>query len=242
MDIWHLDLRGAAQHQRADWALLDDQERGRCLRLRGPLLRGRYIAAHAGLRRVLAAQLGCHPKALTLAREPGGRPVLRGVRTKAAKPSAQDTLHFSLAHAGDHALVGLSEQYPLGVDIEQLPAPADLAQDLAPHLSGLEQADLARQPPPGRPAEALRLWVCKEALLKATGWGLALAPAALSLQTRPTPRLVHSSRHGILPYDWHLALHEAPGAWVAALAWAGPRDVAPRWAEWARPDAEGPSP
>jgi 4'-phosphopantetheinyl transferase len=223
MQIWHVDLRLDRGTFHRAWALMDPQERARCDRLANSTLRHRYAAAHAGLRRVLAHRLRCSPAQILLAREPGGKPRLR--------PGPGRPLHFSLSHAGDHGLVAMSAAHPVGIDVELLPPPPGLAADLASQLSPDESQALASLPPSARGLAALRCWVRKEALLKASGHGLARAPAALSVSWDETPRLLGSALAQYEPGRWQLAALEQRGAWTAAAAWAGAPETV-RWLRW----------
>lgn len=223
MEIWHLDLQlDRASFHRA-CALLDVKERASCARLQGRVLRHRYAAAHAGLRRLLARRLRCPPAQVLIAREPGGKPRLR--------PGPGRALHFSLAHAGDHALVAMSAEHPVGVDLELLPPAPRLVEDLAPHLSALERLEIAGLPQQAQALAALRCWVRKEALLKASGHGLTLEPSALSVSTGPDATLLASELAPYAPGHWTLTAREMPAGWTAAAAWPGPEEPV-RWLAW----------
>ena len=222
MQIWHLDLRLDRSTFHRACALLDPHERARCDRLASSALRHRYAAAHAGLRRVLGHRLHRPPAQVLLARDPGGKPRLR--------PGPGRPLHFSLSHAGDHALVAISGEHPVGVDLELLPPGQEVAADLAGQMSPQEIQAIAAMPETARGLAALRCWVRKEALLKASGHGLALAPAALSVSCDESPRLLGSAISHYAPGHWQLAAQEHSGAWTGAVAWPG----APETVEWLR--------
>jgi 4'-phosphopantetheinyl transferase len=138
-------------------ALLDEHERARLVRFRRADDRARYLAAHALARRAVAAVGDTDPAALVIDRtcrcgEPHG------------KPSVPGGPEFSLTHAGD--LVGVAvHARPVGLDVERARPMSDLA-GVAAH---------ARSPAEPLPDAAgfFRLWTRKEALLKATGRGLA---------------------------------------------------------------------
>lgn len=223
MQIWHIDLRLDHGAFRRACALLDPHERARYARLASSALRHRYAAAHAGLRRVLAHRLRCPPAQVLLAREPGGKPRLR--------PGPGRPLHFSLSHAGDHALVAMSADHPVGVDLELLPPPPGVATDLAAQLSLEESQALAALAPAARGLAVLRCWVRKEALLKASGHGLALAPAALSVSWDESPRLRASAIAEYETHHWQLAAQEQSEAWTAAAAWPGEPETV-QWLRW----------
>lgn len=230
MEIWHLDLRLDRGGFHRACAVLDAEERARCARFVGTTLRHRYAAAHAGLRRLLARRLRCPPALVGLAREPGGKPRLR--------PGPGRPLHFSLAHAGDHALVAMSAKHPVGVDLELLPGPAQLGADLGPHLSILERQALNCLPPEARDLALLRCWVRKEALLKASGHGLSLPASALTVSLGPDAGLLASDLPQYRPGQWALATREVSRQWTAAAAWPGPGEPV-RWLSWPADAATG---
>ena len=154
--------------------LLDDHERERLVRFRRPDDRARYLAAHALARLVLGPLVGSAAERLAFDRTcrcgaPHGKPVLPG------GPG------FSLTHAGDLVGVAVRRDGPVGLDVEQARAVADLAA-LAGHVrSPVESARGGVDP------EAFfRTWTRKEALVKATGEGLSAPMTAITLaEDRP---------------------------------------------------------
>ena len=150
-------------------ALLDDHERDRLARFRRPADRARYLAAHALARLVLAAPGGVAPDELVFDRTcrcgaQHGKPVLPG------GPG------FSFSHAGELIGVAVRPDGSVGLDVEQVRDVADL-DALAGHVrSSVEQARGAVDP-----TSFFRLWTRKEALVKATGEGLASPMTAITL-------------------------------------------------------------
>jgi 4'-phosphopantetheinyl transferase len=149
--------------------LLDAHERDRLGRFRRAVDRARYLAAHALVRLVLAGD-GAAAARLSFDRScpcgtPHGKPVLPG------GPG------FSLSHAGALVGVAVRPDGAVGLDVEQVRDLADLAA-LAAHVQS--RAERERDGVPGR-AAFFRTWTRKEALLKATGAGLATPMAAVTL-------------------------------------------------------------
>jgi 4'-phosphopantetheinyl transferase len=149
-------------------ALLDDAEQARHLRLRRPEDRARHATAHALLRLVLGRLLDRRPAQLRFERtcpqcgEPHGKPRVIG-----------DGPEFSLTHSGGIVGVAVAE-VPVGVDVEDIAGyrsdPALEEETLAPEeRKALHEVGIAE-----RPATFLQLWTRKEAVLKATGTGLAV--------------------------------------------------------------------
>ncbi|WP_431684181.1 4'-phosphopantetheinyl transferase family protein [Kitasatospora sp. KL5] len=174
--------------------MLDTEERRRAAALQRPVDRSRYVAAHLGLRTLLGSYLGLHPGEVVLRREPC--PLCGGPHGRPAT-TADPALHFSMSHTGDMVLYGIAGT-PVGMDIEATATPQVVAE-VTPHLHPNEQAEIHLLPPGERPAAFTRCWTRKEAYLKGTGTGLAVAPDSVHLGTRPA----HGPHHTIpAPPGW----------------------------------------
>ena len=126
-----------------------------------------WRGAHIALRIALEREAGIGVRGVPFETEPGGRPRLAKL-TGGDRPP-----HFSLAHAGDFALLAISNTGPAGVDLEitrTLNVSAErrarietAARRAAPEIE-LDGAD--------DDARFLQAWVRLEALAKATGLGI----------------------------------------------------------------------
>lgn len=159
IDVWPVAL---AECTHAAVRLLAPEERSRADRRSGEARR-RFIASHAALRRVVAAY--------------GRRTAHAGdvVAAYGRPPRAGCGLELSLTHCGDLALVGVATA-PVGVDVESVLADADPdhVADLAEMTLGDEEFQRFRMTPwPMQQTMWVRLFVRKEACLKAQGHGLA---------------------------------------------------------------------
>lgn len=112
------------------------------------------------------------------------------------------------------ALLAVQTEGPLGVDIE-IPVTETDPGWLTDCQS---QAEQSRMSAPLTPDQALRLWVRKEAVLKALGRGLSLPMSQIAVQPGPGTRLRAVSECDSQRALWHLYdLDAGPGA-QAALA------------------------
>lgn len=161
--VWCVPLMADAP---PDLSCLSASERRR-LALRSGAAAERFGRAHVALRHVVSAYEGCSPHAVRLAAGYGKR------------PQAERGLELSLSHCDDLALVAVATS-AVGIDLEPVAAAepeADELDDLAhATLSCAELGLLDRTTAAARPALWLRLWVRKEALLKAQGVGLGEIP------------------------------------------------------------------
>lgn len=154
-------------------ALLSGAERAKAERFRRAGDRARYIASHALLRLVLSAYAGAPPRALQFERDARDKPRLA--------PGAARAVNFSLAHSGDRALVAVTRDRPVGVDIEEIRADLEVAELAKSVLSPSEFRELERSSIGRRRLFLFQSWVRKEAVLKASGRGLTVEPACVAV-------------------------------------------------------------
>jgi 4'-phosphopantetheinyl transferase len=215
--VWWADSGAAADHL---LDVLDEGERARWARFRRAEDRALFLVAHAMLRLRLAAHLGAVPAALrfsTVCRYCGkdhGKPQLEGGAA----------VEFSLSHSGRCAVIALARELPLGVDVEQVRSGRDRAALIPAVLSAAEQRAIEAVPEHEQGAAFLRYWTRKEALLKATGHGLAIALRRVTVSAHDeAPALVAWSAEPPLDGPVHLIdLQAVPGN-IGALAALGGR-------------------
>ncbi len=162
-----------------DRTWLDRTERRRMARLRHPADRARFLVARVLLKQLVGELSDVDPVSVRLSYdcqqcgEPHGKP---GVATPFATPGWQ----VSIAHAGRRVAVAATRVGAVGVDVEPVDGVRFEGFD-AVALSDRESAALAHLPPAARNQARATAWVRKEAVLKATGLGLARDPATVDL-------------------------------------------------------------
>lgn len=205
LTLWRLSLAGELSD--LDGALLDGDERARAARFVFERDRRRFVAAHAGLRRLLGEQVGVEPAALRFESGEFGKPRLLD------EPGCA----FSLSHSGDEALVALRDGGDVGVDLEALGGTRDI-EGLARHcLTPAELVDFDATPEPERELAFLRAWTRKEACLKAVGSGLHVAPDTVETGVDASPRRVRVEMPGG-PCELEVATLVPMPGWIAAVA------------------------
>lgn len=163
-----VDLDRAGGGTAGDWSVLGPDEQARAHRFRSATDRRRWVAAHAWLRRRLAARTGVSPEALGFTIGHRGKPTL---------PAGP---WFNLAHAGGLAALAVAADRPVGVDLEPVPGTVDL-DAAALVLSGEELAAVHA----GGPHAFAVAWTRKEAWVKALGTGLDDTTRTVSLLGDP---------------------------------------------------------
>lgn len=176
------------------------------------------------VRQVLGQCLGVHAAAVELVAGPHGAPRL-AAGVDVHEGGAAGGIGFSASHAGDWMLVAVARGLQPGVDLERLvPRPNALAIARR-YFTAEEAAWLEALPGPAREQLFYRLWVAREAVLKAIGRGLAFGLDRLRIDPDPVrPSLAWLD--GDDACAWQLRWLAVPEGYVGALAWRGePRRI-----------------
>jgi 4'-phosphopantetheinyl transferase len=161
-ELWLVPLVAPPERQARLEAMLGPDERQRAARFAFPWLRTRFAVAHAALRTVAARCLDRPPASLRFAAGPHGKPYL---------PDA--TLELNLSHAGDWGMIAVGHRHPVGVDLEAIAPKRVDAPMIRAVTSTAERAAFAAMPVREHVTAFFRLWVRKEAVIKALGTGLS---------------------------------------------------------------------
>ena len=106
VELWRVDLDAYAEGVALDG--LCAHEYARAARMALGRDAQRYLASRHALRHVLATALDRSPESLVIEPDDFGKPHLAG----------ESALHFNLSHSAHECLIGVSEDRPIGVDIE----------------------------------------------------------------------------------------------------------------------------
>ncbi len=169
--VWRVDLTQVIPRQIAH--VLSVQEKKKWQAFRQAEHRQRYGAAHVVLRELLGGYLGVDPADVVLKASNQGKPSVVGA-----------VLPFNLSHSDDVALVAIAGHgiARVGVDIEYGDRAVDVLA-LAERFFTEEEVALIRQLPVAQQGEGfIKLWVLKEAFVKAVGCGLAGGLGAFCVQ------------------------------------------------------------
>ena len=145
---------------------LSVEERQQAARFHFDKDRNMYILAHGLLRRLLARYLDIRPESLDFFAGASGKPQL-------AKSACPLDLRFNISHTRGLAAVALALDHDVGVDVECLERSVDWPLMAKRILCERENAEVNALPEAEKQAAFFKGWVCKEAVLKATGEGIA---------------------------------------------------------------------
>jgi 4'-phosphopantetheinyl transferase len=162
--IWAVPLSGVGDIDEL-LRVLSPAERRRAEQFRWAEARKRFAAARAGLRAILGRYLGLPAAAIVLADGAHGKP-----RLSRAEHGLH--LHFNVAHSGDLALVAVSANCEIGVDVERLRPVSHWEEIAIRYFHEAEVQKILARSSGEREVTFLRCWTAKEAVLKALGVGL----------------------------------------------------------------------
>lgn len=167
--VWRLDLNVPQTQVSELNQILDDDEQARSARLTFEADRSYFIAAHGLVRHLLGSYLGLIPDAVRYDRAPRGKPRIRTGPRDTHLP-----LRFNMSSSDDTALLAVSLDREVGVDIEEIRGKRDCMGIAERFFSPWETATLRRLGNQERIPAFYRCWARKEAYVKATGDGIFL--------------------------------------------------------------------
>jgi 4'-phosphopantetheinyl transferase len=158
--LWMLDL---GEKVKEPFSHLSPDECVRCDRLRSTTDRQRFAHARSGLRGILSVYTGLSPGEIRFDYGEKGKPTL-----------PDGNLQFNLSHCGDRALVGLSLNRRIGVDLEQVDNRPNIL-GIAGRIFGTNTAAALEILDEKRRLQTFfELWTLTEARVKAVGGSVFL--------------------------------------------------------------------
>jgi 4'-phosphopantetheinyl transferase len=193
VQIWCISLTSEVAYINGLWSDLSIDEQVRANRFHFQTDRKRYIVSRGMMKRILSRYVDVKPDRLQFKYNYYGKPDL-------AEDFSQAKLRFNLSHSHELALLAVTRQREIGVDLEHI---CDATSDKnipANFFSPKEMASFRGLPPERRREVFYRRWTRKEAYLKATGKGLAVETefeVPLSSEMLPASLNPHSASQEI---------------------------------------------
>ena len=192
---------------------LAEDEILRSERFRFPELRRRYVAGRGALRAILAGYLSVGPERLKFGYTSHGKPFLL---------NSPASIQFNVSHSADLMVAAVCRAWPIGVDIEKEDPrfrPMEVAER---YFSDREKKEIATQDDEAtRLGAFLQIWTAKEAVLKATSFGLALELSQLEVGLTPLRVIALQDQSRIVRVGWHLVAFRPAEDYWGTLAVAG---------------------
>ncbi len=173
--VWRTSLDQPFQSLERFRRMLEPDELNRASRFHFEKHRQHFIVARGFLRSVLGRYLKMHPEALRFSYGAYGKPAL----------ASEHVLRFNLSHSHEVALLAVTLNVDLGVDVEHIRA--DFAsEEIARRFFSRAEVEVFNALSQEERVEAFfRCWTRKEAYIKAIGKGLSQALDAFDVTLAP---------------------------------------------------------
>jgi 4'-phosphopantetheinyl transferase len=164
--VWGLELDAEPDTVERCWQCLSPEESVRAHRFTSVQQRSHFVVAHGALRLLLSLYSDRGPRELSFQNMPSGKPRLDGL------DACANTVRFNLSHSHERALIAVSKDREVGIDLEKIRADRDVTALAARFFAPQEQAVIMGAGSSAKHWTFSRIWVAKEAVLKARGSGL----------------------------------------------------------------------
>ncbi len=182
--VWRVPLSESSDRASRFRPLLSDQEIIRSNRCRVPHPQYQFVITRGILRTLLSHYVGIPPTELHFENQTQGKPML-------VTPSAYP-IQFNVSHARGVALIAMTLQYAVGIDVEWIDRTVHDSDIAARYFSKRESTYLMSLSQQERTQAFFTFWTCKEAYLKMEGQGITggLAQCEISIEAdHPKVRL-----------------------------------------------------
>jgi 4'-phosphopantetheinyl transferase len=176
VDIWAADVDCEEAEIQHYSGFLSAAETARSARFRFDRERNRYAARHGILRVLLSAYMKCAPPAVEICSGSNGKPYVDDRAHETA-------LQFSMSHSAGRAVFAFGRSGGVGVDIERISGFQGVQEFVAMNFTSAETQEVECCPESMRLEAFFKLWVRKEAVLKASGYGLAIPLNCVDVST-----------------------------------------------------------
>jgi 4'-phosphopantetheinyl transferase len=214
--VWRIPL-DVSQDIVADLApLLSDEENARAKQILCEEAGRRFVVAHGALRRILSRYLDERPEQIRFVTDAQGKPHL-------ASHADASTLCFSLSHSGEFALLAVTKDRDVGVDIERI-RPVSAWREIAARYFSKREREALWSLSNDRALEAFfQGWTRKEAYSKALGQGVSQLwrQFSVSLTLDAATELLGAKLEAGAEAQFTLCPLEPDSGYVAAVAAQG---------------------
>ena len=223
--VWSFSLEGSPGVIQYCRDCLSPAERHRADRFVFPRDRIHHTVAHGVLRHLLGRYLSVAPGSLGFSASASGKPALlhppapAHVRSREHPPA----LHFNLSHSDERALLGVSADHEIGIDLEKVRSNIEALAISRHYFFGSEREAIESTPPEMRDNVFFRYWVAKEAVLKAQGVGLGFPLDRFRVDFLPggNRARIETLDPDRLEGIWTVRMLPAETGWPAAVAARG---------------------
>lgn len=178
-DIWLSYLNVHEARLKHIYPALSDKEKERSEKFKFFKHRKLFIASHGFMRSVLSKYLGMEANEINYIEKENGKPILD------EETFSRTRIHFNLSHSGNMAILAVSKNNDVGIDIEHLDRKNEWQKIIKRFFTPPEQEAIFKLPETQQQKAFFQTWTRKEAYMKVLGHGLSLAPDKFTVTITP---------------------------------------------------------
>lgn len=216
IDLWKIDLKSEDRNIFMHAQFLTSEEHARA----GKYVNGKksreFIITRSVLRNVIGHVLNENPKYLDISYTRLGMPVL-------SRQSGSSAIFFNVSHSYDLALIAVTVEDPVGIDIEKMREDVDHEALSKRFFSETEYSDIMQYEGQERLRAFFATWTRKESIVKALGTGIASGLKSFDVTVDPSasPELRATRWDDDVEKHWTLNTIDADKEYFACLASTG---------------------
>jgi 4'-phosphopantetheinyl transferase len=210
--VWQMSLEQPSHVVERFRGTLEADEIDRASRFHFEKHRRHFIVGRGFMRDVIARYLQAQPRQLSFSYGTYGKPAL----------ATDHTLRFNLSHSGEIALLGVTLDRELGVDVEQVRENFATEEIARRFFSRAEVDDFNALARNEQVAAFFRCWTRKEAYIKAVGKGLSQSLDAFDVTLAPGAAAALLRAEGDDVTRWLMAELDVGPGYAAAIAVEAP--------------------
>jgi 4'-phosphopantetheinyl transferase len=216
VDVWSCSLDGDAVVLERCRDSLSEEEHARAARFVRHQDQIGFVLAHGGLRFVLAQYLEIEPAALRFGAGPTGKPALLDGQ------GGFHVLRFNLSHSHGRMLIAVALGRDVGIDLEQIHGKVEALKLAERFYTQAEFDSIETRPASDQACHFYRLWVAKEAFLKAQGAGISSLQQCEILASTFSSRVsVRQPGTSAMPCGWTVQWLNCGPDWQSAVCTFG---------------------
>jgi len=213
IDLWKVDLNREDNNIFMHAQNLTKEENARAEKYISGKKSREFIITRSTLRNILGHLLKTNSQKFEFTYTKHGMPML-------SPTTGYAEINFNVSHSYDIALIAITINQPVGIDIEKIRTDIDFEKLAARFFSEREYAEIMKYDGQKRLHSFFATWTRKEAIVKAVGTGIASGLKSFDVSVDPiAPAKLIESRWGEeIISDWNLTTIDTSNEYFASMA------------------------
>ncbi|MFA4890977.1 MAG: 4'-phosphopantetheinyl transferase superfamily protein [Candidatus Gracilibacteria bacterium] len=211
IDLWKVNIGDIEGDMQSIPEILSDDEVDRASKYRLNSDKVNFIISRTILKIILSSYLEKHPKDIVFSYTNTLKPVLN--------MQGRNRICFNVSHSNGLILYAVSRGDEVGIDVEYIPSILNCDMLVKSFFSSGEREYLSLVPQEKRQKEFTKIWVTKEAYLKATAKGMSGIKGVEVIIKKNKPSMLECGGGGGSSDKWKIHQFEPEKGYVASIVY-----------------------